>query len=476
MQQFLAEKMGKRTINKKRLDSTNDLNKSMLAIAILAAGKGTRMKSTQPKVLQKICGKTLIERVINNCSHLKPDRKFLIVGHEAQKIQRHLSFYNELEFVLQEPQNGTGHAVQQLLGVLKGFSGDLLILNGDSPLLKPETIKKLLNKHREKNAEATLLTASLVDPKGYGRVFANKEGTVKQIIEELDCSQEQKKNKLINSGAYCFNWNKLAKLLPELNNKNSQAELYLTDIVEMFSYATHVQVEDPLEVAGINDRIQLATCEALIQERLREKWMRQGVSFTDPSSCTLSEDCIFDIDVIVEPQTHFRGDCRVGKNCRIGPGCLLENSSIGDNVKVIHSVIKDTKVGNNSLIGPFAHLRPETTLANNCQIGNFVEIKKSYVGEGTKINHLSYIGDAKLGMQVNVGAGTITANFDGKNKHESLIGDYTKTGANSVLVAPITLGSNVTVGAGSTLTKDVPSGSLAIERTKQLIKSEWSLD
>ncbi|CAK6692561.1 Bifunctional protein GlmU [Cyanobium usitatum str. Tous] len=446
----------------------------MLAVAVLAAGKGTRMKSALPKVLQPLAGATLVERVLASCQQLQPERRLLIVGHQAERVEQQLQGLTGLEFVLQQPQNGTGHAVQQLLEPLNDFRGDLLVLNGDVPLLRPETLAALLEQHRSSGAAVTLLTARLADPSGYGRVFADANGSVSAIVEHRDCNDQQRLNDLTNAGIYCFNWAKLAEVLPKLTTDNDQGELYLTDTVALLRPAMHREVADADEIAGINDRLQLSQCEAALQERLKRHWLAEGVSFVDPASCTLSEDCRFGQDVVVEPQCHFRGSSSIGDGCRIGPGCLIEDSSLAAGVTVLYSVLRQVQVGEHCAIGPFAQLRPGSSLAENCHIGNFVEVKNSSLAAGVKVNHLSYIGDADLGAGVNVGAGTITANYDGVRKHRTVVGAGSKTGANSVLVAPLTLGENVTVGAGSTITKDVPAGSLALGRARQLVKENWS--
>jgi bifunctional UDP-N-acetylglucosamine pyrophosphorylase/glucosamine-1-phosphate N-acetyltransferase len=445
----------------------------MLAIAILAAGKGTRMKSSLPKVLQPLAGATLVERVLASCERLQPQRRLLIVGHQAERVELALAERAGLEFVQQQPQNGTGHAVQQLLEPLADFDGDLLVLNGDVPLLRPETLEQLLARHRASAAAVTLLTARLADPTGYGRVFVDQAGAVSAIVEHRDCSDAQRDNDLVNAGIYCFNWAKLAAVLPGLSSDNDQGELYLTDTVAMLAPAVHVEVADAEEISGINDRIQLAQCEAVLQQRLREHWMREGVTFVDPASCTLSDGTRFGRDVLVEPQCHFRGSTTIGDGCRIGPGCLLENATLASGVEVVHAVVRGAVVAADCAIGPFAHLRPQAELGEGCRIGNFVEVKNSRIGSGSKVNHLSYVGDADLGTNVNVGAGTITANYDGVNKHRTVIGSGSRTGANSVLVAPITLGADVTVGAGSCLTHDVPAGALALGRARQLVKQNW---
>ena len=451
-----------------------DTPAQMLAVAVLAAGKGTRMKSALPKVLQPLAGATLVERVLASARNLQPDRRLLIVGHQAERVEQQLSAVEGLEFVLQQPQNGTGHAVQQLMPALEGFSGELLVLNGDVPLLRAETIDELVSTHRSSGADVTLLTARLADPTGYGRVFADASGQVSGIVEHRDCSEDQRSNNLTNAGIYCFNWEKLAATLPQLSTDNDQGELYLTDTVAMLDKAMHVEVADQDEVNGINNRKQLAQCEAVLQERLRDHWMNEGVTFVDPTSCTLSEHCSFGRDVVIEPQTHLRGTCSLGDGCRIGPGSVLEDARVGNNVTVMLSVVRSAEIGDDVAIGPYAHLRPGADIGDACKIGNFVEVKKSRLNPGSKVNHLSYIGDAQLGAGVNVGAGTITANYDGINKHQTVIGDGSKTGANSVLVAPVTIGTNVTIGAGSTITKNVPNNALAIGRGKQFIKENWS--
>jgi bifunctional UDP-N-acetylglucosamine pyrophosphorylase/glucosamine-1-phosphate N-acetyltransferase len=445
----------------------------MLAVAVLAAGKGTRMKSDLPKVLQPLAGATLVERVLRSCEPLAPERRLLIVGHQAERVEQSLAHHAGLEFVLQQPQNGTGHAVQQLIAPLNGFEGDLLVLNGDVPLIQPHTLAELLEAHRRSGAAVTLLSARLEDPTGYGRVFADAEGRVSAIVEHRDCSEEQRANPLTNAGIYCFHWPRLAAVLPGLTTDNDQGELYLTDTVALLEPAMHREVANSDEILGINDRLHLAQCEAVLQQRLREHWMREGVTFTDPASCTLSDGSRFGRDVIVDPQCHFRGDVVIGDRCRIGPGCLIENSELAEDVEVLLSVVRDARVAKGCAIGPYAQLRARAVLGEDCRIGNFVEVKNSTLAAGVKANHLSYLGDAELGASVNVGAGTITANFDGVHKHRTVIGAGSKTGANSVLVAPIVLGEGVTVAAGSTLTNDVPTGALALGRARQVVKEGW---
>ncbi len=447
----------------------------MLAIAILAAGKGTRMHSNIPKVLQKIAGTTLLERVLNSCKDLRPDRFLVIVGHQANTIQERIAYKKEIEFITQEPQNGTGHAVQQLIPTLKDFTGDLLVLNGDVPLLRSRTLLGLVTKHRQRKASVSMLSARLSVPEGYGRIFSDSDGYVEKIIEHCDCSEEEKRNNLTNSGVYCFKWKELEKVLQDLSNNNAQNEIYLTDAIQKLSSAVHIEISDSNEVNGVNDKQQLSDCENALQERLRSYWMKKGVNFINPKSSTISESSFFGKDVTIEPDTHLRGENIIGDNCHLGPNSFIENTELKENVSIFYSVVKDSLIHKNVQIGPFSHIRPGSLLNNDCKIGNFVEIKKSHLDSNTKVNHLSYLGDCQTGKDVNIGAGTITANFDGLMKHQTIIGKETKTGANSVLVAPIKIGERVTIGAGSTIIKDVPDNSLALERSKQITKKDWSL-
>ncbi len=446
---------------------------AMLAVAVLAAGKGTRIKSDLPKVLLQIGGKSLLERVLNSSKLLKPDKSLVIVGHESDLVIKNSCHIENLQFVIQNPQNGTGHAVMQLEKHLREFEGDLLLLNGDVPLLEPKTLENLVNEHQSQNSEATLLTARMEDPKGYGRVFVDDKNNIESIIEDVDCTNKEKENNLVNSGIYCFKWKSLINVLPNLNSNNNQGELYITDTIKMLTNTKSLEIDDINELRGVNNRKQLAECEVFLQEKIRTHWMNEGVTFIDPSSCTLSEDCEIERDVVIEPQTHIKGKSKIGKGSHIGPGSVLEDCLIGENVKILMSVVKESRIENNTTVGPYSHIRPGCNLGKESRIGNFVEIKKSDIGNGSKVNHLSYIGDAQLGKKVNIGAGTITANFDGRYKHKTVIGDLTKTGANSVLVAPICLGSNVTVGAGSTLTKDAGDNTLTLSRSKQITKDNW---
>jgi bifunctional UDP-N-acetylglucosamine pyrophosphorylase/glucosamine-1-phosphate N-acetyltransferase len=447
----------------------------MVAVAILAAGRGTRMKSDLPKVCHTLGSLSLVERVLNSCLAVEPKRRLVIVGYQGERVKASLESFVNIEFVEQTQQLGTGHAAQQLIPYLDGFTGDLLVLNGDVPLLRPNTIKLLLETHQANQNAATLLTAQLPNPQGYGRVFCNGQDRLTQIVEDRDCTAAQKQNRRINSGIYCFNWPKFAKVLPQLQANNDQKEYYITDAVNYLDPVTVVDVEDYQEILGINDRKQLATAYNILQTRVKETWMERGVTLIDPASITIDDTVELQPDVIIEPQTHLRGKTAIASGSRIGPGSLIENSQIGENVTVLYSVISDSVVKNNTRIGPYTHLRGHVEVGESCRIGNFVELKNTQLGDRTNVAHLSYLGDTTTGDRVNVGAGTITANYDGVKKHRTKIGDRTKTGSNSVLVAPITLGEDVNVAAGSIVTEDVPNDSLVIARARQVVKRGWRL-
>ncbi|BAB75620.1 bifunctional UDP-N-acetylglucosamine diphosphorylase/glucosamine-1-phosphate N-acetyltransferase GlmU [Anabaena sp. FACHB-709] len=444
----------------------------MVVVAILAAGRGTRMKSDLPKVLHSLGGRSLVERVIDSVEPLSPSRRLVIVGYQAEQVKTGLQSPN-LEFVEQTVQLGTGHAIQQLLPHLEGYRGDLLVLNGDVPLLRTQTLEQLLQTHQTNQNAATILTSHLPNPKGYGRVFCNGNNIVQQIVEDKDCSPAQRQNHRINAGIYCFRWENLAQVLPHLEANNAQKEYYLTDAVTQVGQVMAVDVEDYQEILGINDRLQLATAYEILQRRVKEQWMMAGVTLIDPNSITIDDTVELQPDVIIEPQTHLRGSTVIQSGSRIGPGSLIENSQLGANVTVHYSVVTDSTIQDGTKIGPYAHLRGHAQVGANCRIGNFVELKNTELGDRTNVAHLSYLGDATAGTQVNIGAGTITANYDGVKKHRTKIGDRTKTGSNSVLVAPVTLGDDVYVAAGSTVTEDVPNDSLVIARTRQVIKLGW---
>lgn len=446
----------------------------MVAIAVLAAGKGTRMKSDLPKVLHPLGGQSLVERVLNSADILQPSRRLVIVGYRGELVREALA-HLPVEFVEQTEQLGTGHAVQQVMPFLEGFQDDLLVLNGDVPLLRPETLEMLLKTHREKGNPATILTAIAPDPKGYGRVFCDQNGFLEAIIEDRDCTPEQRQNPRVNAGIYCFRWQDLAQVLPKLTTNNDQKEYYVTDAVNYLSPVTVVDVPDYQEILGINDRKQLAEAYGILQNRIKDSWMMKGVTIIDPASVTIDDTVEIEPNVVIEPQTHLRGNSVIKSGSRIGPGSLIENSQIEANATVLFSTIFDSVIKSEACVGPYAHLRGHAEVGVGCRIGNFVELKNTTLGDRTNVAHLSYLGDTTAGTKVNVGGGTITANYDGVKKHRTVIGDRSKTGVNNTLIAPLVIGEDVTIAGGSTINEDLPNDCLAIARSRQVVKPGWRL-
>lgn len=454
----------------------------MVAVAILAAGRGTRMKSDLPKVLHSLGNRSLIERVLNSTRAMPlahgdmfaPSRRLVIVGYESDLVRESLTDYPDaIEFVEQTQQLGTGHAIQQLIPFLEQFDDDLIVLNGDLPLIRSETLALLLETHRSKGNAATLLAAQMPDPEGYGRVFCDENQILTEIVEDRDCTIDQKQNRRINAGAYCFRWNDLVRVLPKLTPNNDQKEYYITDAVNFFDAVTVVDVLDYQEVLGINDRAQLAQANSILQTRIRDRWMKEGVTIVDPASVTIDDTVELEANVTIEPQTHLRGRTIIKTGSRIGPGSLIENSQIGENVTVLFSVVTGSVIHDHAQIGPYSHLRAPVEIGSGCRIGNFVELKNTTLGERTNASHLSYLGNATIGNRVNIGAGTITVNYDGVKKHPTKIGDRTKIGSNNCLVAPIVIGEDVTTAAGSTFNEDIPNDCLAIARARPVIKPGW---
>ena len=444
----------------------------MLSVAILAAGKGTRMESSLPKVLHKISGKSLLQRVIDSCIELNPNKIFVITGHKSEEVQDSIQNNKNIHFIVQDPQLGTGHALQVLCRKVKKNNGKLLVLNADVPLIKPRTLKRLVDLHDSKNADVSLITTKKKNPHGYGRVFLRGD-FIDRIVEEKDCNNQERLNILINAGIYCFNWENLSKIISSLGSNNSQKEIYLTDTVSLLNNSLSLEIEDNGELQGINNRIQLSKCEELIQNSIKEKHMLNGVTFINQASCSISEEAEIGKDVIIEANTHIRGNTKINSHCIIGPNTFIENSNVGLNCEILNSTVYDSQIMDHIKIGPYSHIRPNSKISSHSKIGNFVEIKNSQLEEESKVNHLSYIGDSIIGRSTNIGAGTITANFDGQKKHQTKIGKNSSIGANTVFVAPINLGESVTTGAGSVITKDSKDNSLAISRTKQVNIENW---
>ncbi len=441
-----------------------------IAAVIMAAGKGTRMKSSVPKVMHTLAGKPLIDHVLECAGQVGIKRVLVVLGHGRTVIEEHLA--ERAEIVVQEEQLGTGDAVLRAMPYLEDAK-DVLIMSGDQPLLKASTVQALLNSHRERGAAATILTAVLPNPFGLGRVL--KEGKqLKGIVEEKDATPQQREINEINTGTYCFNVQALKQALSKITPQNAQGEYYLTDVFkyllaenqEVLTYCT----EDVHEALGINWRGQLAEAEKIVQERIRTRWMEAGVTMLDPDSTFIEGDVELAQDVTLLPFTYLQGKTKIGSHSVIGPHTQLDSCICGSDCQISHTVARGVKVGEDCSIGPFAYLRPGTELADHVKVGDFVEIKNTQVGHGTKIPHLSYIGDSQVGSGVNIGAGTITCNYDGKHKHLTKIGDRAFIGSNANLVAPVEIGADALIGAGSTITKNVPAGALGIERSQQVIK------
>ena len=436
---------------------------------VLAAGQGTRMKSKLYKVLHPVCGKPMVEHVIDHIGSLDVERVVTVVGHGAELVQETLG--NKSEYVLQAEQLGTAHAVQQTEPILKGLTGTTLVVCGDTPLIRPETMQALLDHHASENAKATILTAVTDNPTGYGRILRNEDGQVSQIVEQKDATQEQQLVKEINTGTYCFDNEALFEALKQVKNENAQGEYYLPDVIEILQKQGEVvaaHVTDSFdETLGVNDRFALSQAEELMRARINERHMRNGVTIINPATTHISADAIIGSDSVILPGVIIEGKTVIGEDCKIGPNSHIVDSKIGNATTIHSSVVLNSQVGDETAVGPFAHLRPESSLGNHVKIGNFVEVKKSTLGNDTKVSHLSYIGDAEVGSNVNIGCGSITVNYDGKNKFKTIIEDDVFIGCNSNLVAPVTLKKGSFIAAGSTITKEVPEDALAIARARQ---------
>ena len=445
------------------------------AVIIMAAGKGKRMKSNLPKVLHNLAGKPILNYVLATVSQLETERKILIVGYKNDKIRELIG--NKIEYVEQKEQLGTAHAVLQTKKSLSDFKGNVLILSGDVPFLTVKTLKELLKYHQANNFCCTLLSTVLKKPKGYGRIIRDKKGKIKGIIEEVDLSTDKKKITEINSGIYCFNKEKLFQALEKVTPNNKQGEYYLTDTVKILLgeglTIGNLIVKDYSEILGINNRLDLADASQKVYQKTLQDLMLQGVTVVDPNSTFIEQGVKIGQDSIIYPFTIIEKDTKIGSNCFIGPYSHLIDADIGRGVKVWASIIESSTVKEGANIGPYAHLRPETVVEKGAKIGNFVELKKTVIGEGSKASHLTYLGDAVVGKKVNIGAGTITCNYDGEKKNKTVIEDGVFIGSNNSLVAPVKLGKDSYTGAGSIITEDVPTGNLAIGRSRQKNISGW---
>ncbi|WP_261134722.1 bifunctional UDP-N-acetylglucosamine diphosphorylase/glucosamine-1-phosphate N-acetyltransferase GlmU [Bacillus sp. Marseille-Q3570] len=442
---------------------------------VLAAGQGTRMKSRLYKVLHPVAGKPMVQHVVDQIRNVNVEKIVTVIGHGAEKVKSQLGA--DIEYALQEEQLGTGHAVMQSEGQLGELNGTTLVVCGDTPLISSETMEALLTHHEKENAKVTLLTARAEDPAGYGRVIRNEDGTVAKVVEHKDASMEELAVQEINTGTYCFDNQTLFEALKQVNNDNVQGEYYLPDVIEIVKNQSETvaayQTPSFDETIGVNDRVALSEAERLMKVRINTQHMRNGVTIIDPQQTYISADVTIGKDSIIMPGTVLSGETSIGEDCEIGPNSEIKDSQIGNATVIRQSVVHDSDVGDNVAIGPFAHIRPQSKLGNDIKVGNFVEIKKSKMDNGSKASHLSYIGDAEIGKDVNFGCGSITVNYDGKNKHLTKVEDGAFIGCNSNLIAPVTVGENAYVAAGSTITDNVPGEALSIARARQTNKEGY---
>jgi len=450
---------------------------SDIHVVVLAAGKGTRMKSQLPKVLHRIGGLTIIERVIRTAAALMPASITLVVGHGADEVKQSLAKRNLLQFVTQEQQLGTGHALLQTRPLLEGKTGSVVLLSGDVPLLSTNSLKALLAAHAESEAAATVITAKLPRPFGYGRIVRTNGG-ISRIVEEKDASPTQKAITEINSGIYAFELDDLLNALDSIGTANKQGEYYLPDLVSIYRKQKRTvmtwTVERADEIRGINSRTELAEVSSMVRQQKNEELMAAGVTLIDPATTYVDADVVVGADTVLYPCVFLEGSTKIGAACEIQSGARIVNSTIGDRVCIRnHTVVTDSTIESGSFVGPFAHIRPGSEIGEDAHVGNFVELKKTTMGKGAKANHLAYLGDATIGEKSNVGAGTITCNYDGDKKHQTVIGKGVFVGSNSTLVAPVKLADGSYIAAGSAVTADVPAGALAIGRARQENKDGW---
>lgn len=444
---------------------------------VLAAGQGTRMKSDLYKVLHPVCGKPMVGHVIDNIQNLGANRIVTIVGHGAEKVEETLG--SASEYALQTEQLGTAHAVQQAEELLSNLAGTTIVVCGDTPLIRSTTMQQLIEHHGQVGAKATILTAFADDPTGYGRIIRGEQGEVLRNVEHKDATAQEQAVKEINTGTYCFDNQALFEALKKVRNDNAQGEYYLPDVLGILreegalvsAYATG----DFSETLGVNDRVVLSEAERVMRIRIANTHMRNGVTIINSENTYISADAEIGQDTILQPGVMIEGKTVIGSGCVIGPNSQISDSVIGDGTNIHSSVVEESKIGNNTLVGPFAHIRPASNLGSEVKVGNFVEVKKSTLGDGSKAAHLSYIGDANVGEKVNFGCGTIVVNYDGQKKHITTVEDEAFIGCNSNLVAPVTVGKGAYVAAGTTVTENVPADALTIGRARQENKEDYVL-
>ncbi|PTJ24045.1 bifunctional UDP-N-acetylglucosamine diphosphorylase/glucosamine-1-phosphate N-acetyltransferase GlmU [Staphylococcus simulans] len=439
---------------------------------VLAAGKGTRMKSKLYKVLHKVAGKSMIKHVVDSVKQAGTDEIVTIVGHGAESVKETLGSQSSYSF--QEEQLGTAHAVKMAADELKGKEGTTLVVCGDTPLITPETLKALADYHEAQQAGVTVLSATADNPFGYGRIVRDQDGRLAKIVEQKDATEAEREIDEISTGIFAFDNVLLFELLEKVKNDNAQGEYYLPDVItlalEAGKIADAYRTDDFDEIMGVNDRVALSKAEAAYRERVNEYHMRNGVTLIDPALTYIEADVQIGMDTIIEPGVHLGKGTVIGEDTVIGQYSDVNNSTIGNRTTIKQSVVNDATVGDDTTVGPFAQLRPNAHLGNEVKVGNFVEVKKAELKDGAKVSHLSYIGDAEIGERTNVGCGSITVNYDGKNKFKTIIGKDSFIGCNTNLVAPVTVGDGVLIAAGSTITDDIPNDSLALARARQTTK------
>lgn len=443
---------------------------------ILAAGKGTRMKSKLYKVLHQVCGKSMVEHVLEQLQQAKIENIVTVVGFGAETVKEALG--DRTHFALQKQQLGTGHAVMQTEDLLHDSTGETIIVSGDTPLLTAATFRKLCEYHEHRHSAATILTSNAPDPTGYGRIVRNDVGIVERIVEQKDATKEERAIHEINTGVYCFDNQKLFAALKLINNNNAQGEYYLTDVIGILKHegeiVTAYRDDDFNETMGVNDRIALARANELMRQRINTKLMSEGVSMIDPDHTYIDAGVKVGRDTVIEGGVVIKGQTVIGSDCLIGAHSRITDSVIHDDVKVISSTLEEAEMHTGSNIGPNSHLRPQAEIGKNVHIGNFCEIKKAYIGDGTKVGHLTYIGDATLGTNINVGCGVVFVNYDGAKKHHTNVGDHAFIGSNSNLVAPVNIAADSFIAAGSTITDDTDRFDMAIARSRQTNKKDYA--
>jgi len=449
-----------------------------VAVIVLAAGEGTRMKSRIPKVLHSLCGRSMLGHALAAAGELDPHRLVVVVGHGQAEVGAEAARQApDVSLVVQERQAGTGHAVRMVIEALGDLPGTVVVTYGDMPLLRGQTLAALVREHAAAGNAVTVLTGRVADPSGYGRIVRDDRGALAEIVEEADATAAQRAIGEINSGCYAFDGALLAAAVKRIAAGNAQGQEYLTDVVAILRGDGHpagtVIAADPADIQGVNDRVQLARVRRACNTRLLEAWMRAGVTVMDPSSTWVDVSVTLAPDAEILPGTHLEGNTDIGPGARVGPGCLLRDTSVGPGAAVLFAVCESAEIGPGADVGPFARLRPGTRIGRGAHIGTSVELKNATVGEGSKVPHLTYVGDADIGVHSNIGAATVFVNYDGVAKHRSTVGDHVKIGADNMLVAPVEIGDGAYTAAGSVITQDVPPGALGVARSRQHNSEGW---